>query len=206
MTVDVVNVQNEKVGSLALSDEVFGRRAKPDVVWEAVRHEQAASRRGTHATKTRGLVAGSGRKLWKQKGTGRARVSDVRNPIWRKGGTVFGPQPRDYDYALPKKVRRGAVLSAVVQKLTDAAVVVVDDLALGEAKTKAAAALLKGLGVTGKALVVDVHPGDAVVLAMRNLPGVTVRASGRVTARDVVDASQLVVTRAAMEHWQGALA
>lgn len=206
MTVDVVNVRNEKVGSLDLSDDVFGGRVKPSLVWEAVVHENAERRRGTHATKTRGLVAGSGRKLWKQKGTGRARVSDLRNPLWRKGGTVFGPQPRDYGYNLPKKVRRGAVRSALTQKLADGAVTVVEAFELADAKTRQAVALLAALGVTGKALVVDVHPDDRLVLAMRNLSHVTLRPSNRVTARDVVGAARLVVSRAALEHWQAALA
>lgn len=206
MTVDIVNAQNQKVGTLDLDDAVFGRRVNGGLVWEAVVHENAERRRGTHATKTRGLVAGSGRKLWRQKGTGRARVSDLRNPLWRKGGTVFGPTPRDYGYRLPKKVKRGALLSAVVQKLADGAVIVVDELSLAEAKTRAAAELLATLGAARRVLVVDVHPSEAVTLAMRNLPEAEVRPSGFVTARDVVHASRLVVTRAALEHWQRALA
>ena len=142
---------------------------KTDLIWEAVRHEQASRRRGTHATKTRALVSGSGKKPWRQKGTGRARVGEVRNPLWRKGGTVFGPQPRDYGYALPKKVARGALRAALAQQLRDGHVTVVDALAAGEIKTKAAAALLKGLGATGKTLVVDVQPEDKFALSMRNI-------------------------------------
>src|SRR4029453_18268164 len=97
MTLDVVNAQNEKVGSVNVRDEVFGGRIKTDLIWESVVHENASRRRGTHATKTRALVSGSGKKPWRQKGTGRARVGEVRNPLWRKGGTVFGPQPRSYE-------------------------------------------------------------------------------------------------------------
>ena len=107
MNLDVVNSQNEKVGTLDLSDEVFGGRIKDHLVWESVVHANAAERRGTHMTKTRGLVSGTGKKPWRQKGTGRARVGEARNPLWRKGGTVFGPQPRSYDYSVPKKVERG---------------------------------------------------------------------------------------------------
>ena len=132
MTVDVVNAQNEKVGTLDLRDEVFGGRVKADLIWQQVRHEEAGMRRGTHATKTRGLVSGSGRKPWKQKGTGRARVGEIRNPLWRKGGTVFGPQPRDYSYTLPKKVVRGALKAALMQKLRDSAVTVVESLAFDD--------------------------------------------------------------------------
>ena len=113
MTVDVVNQQNEKVGSVDLRDEVFGGRVKTDLIHESVVRANAAERRGTHATKTRALVSGSGKKPWRQKGTGRARVGEIRNPLWRKGGTVFGPQPRSYDYQLPKKVEKGALRAAL---------------------------------------------------------------------------------------------
>src|SRR5213593_2227866 len=138
MTVDVVNAQNEKVGSLDLRDEVFGGRVKTDLIHESVVRANAAERRGTHATKTRGLVSGSGKKPWRQKGTGRARVGEIRNPLWRKGGTVFGPQPRSYEYQLPKKVEKGALRAALAQKLKDGQLVVVEQLAAAEIKTKAA--------------------------------------------------------------------
>ena len=121
MTVDVVNSQNEKVGSLDLRDEVFGGRIKTDLIHESVVRANAAERRGTHATKTRAMVSGSGKKPWRQKGTGRARVGEIRNPLWRKGGTMFGPQPRSYDYQLPKKVEKGALRAALAQKLRDGA-------------------------------------------------------------------------------------
>src|SRR6187402_2524677 len=146
MTVDVVNSQNEKIGSLDLSDEVFGGRVKTDLIWESVVRQNAAERRGTHMTKNRALVSGSGKKPWRQKGTGRARVGEIRNPLWRKGGTVFGPQPRSYDFRLPKKVERGALRAALAAKLQSHALVVVDTLAASEIKTKAAAELLKRLG------------------------------------------------------------
>ena len=113
MTVDVVNSQNQKVGSLDVRDDVFGGRVKTDLIWESVTRQNAGERRGTHATKTRAIVSGSGKKPWRQKGTGRARVGEIRNPLWRKGGTVFGPQPRSYDYQLPKKVEKGALRAAL---------------------------------------------------------------------------------------------
>src|ERR687892_777249 len=126
MTVDVVNSQNEKVGTLDLRDEVFGGRVKVDLIHASVVRANAAERRGTHATKTRAMVSGGGKKPWRQKGTGRARVGEIRNPLWRKGGTVFGPQPRSYEYALPRKVKRGALRAALTERLREGALVVID--------------------------------------------------------------------------------
>jgi large subunit ribosomal protein L4 len=206
MTVDVVNSQNQKVGSLDVRDDVFGGRVKADLIWESVRRENAARRRGTHATKNRALVSGSGKKPWRQKGTGRARVGEIRNPLWRKGGTVFGPQPRSYDYHLPKKVELGALRAALTQKLKDGAVTVVDALTASEVKTKAAAELLKGLGAKGKTLIVDVTPDEKFALSVRNLAHVRLVPSGRVTARDVMDTKTLIATRAAVEKLQEVLA
>jgi len=205
MTVDVVNSQNEKVGSLDLRDEVFGGRIKTDLIHESVIRANAAERRGTHATKTRAMVSGSGKKPWRQKGTGRARVGEIRNPLWRKGGTTFGPQPRSYDYQLPKKVEKGALRAALAQRLRDGAVVVVDALSVGEIKTKAASEMLRRLGVDGKALLVDVKPEDKLALSVRNIEGVRVLASNRVSARDVMNTRRVVLTRAALEKLQEAL-
>src|ERR687889_2893191 len=134
MKLDVVNTKKETVGSVDLKDDVFGGRVKTDLIWEAVVQENAAERRGTHATKNRALVSGSGKKPWRQKGTGRARVGEIRNPLWRKGGTVFGPQPRSYEYQLPKKVEKGALRAALSQKAQDGHLVIVDVLAPGEYK------------------------------------------------------------------------
>jgi large subunit ribosomal protein L4 len=206
MTVDVVNSQNQKVGSVDVRDDVFGGRVKTDLIWESVTRQNASERRGTHATKNRALVSGSGKKPWRQKGTGRARVGETRNPLWRKGGTVFGPQPRSYDYSLPKKVEKAALREALSQRLKDGDLVVVDALTVSEAKTKAAAALLKGLGVSGKALLLDVKPEAGFSLAARNLAGVRVVPTNRVTARDVMDSRKVVATRAAFEKLQEVLA
>src|SRR5437868_9958597 len=205
MTVDVVNQQNEKVGSIDLNDAVFGGRVKTDLIHTSVIRANAAERRGTHATKVRGDVAGSGKKPWRQKGTGRARVGEIRNPLWRKGGTVFGPQPRSYEYQLPKKVEKGALRAALTQKLRDNEVTIVDALTVAEIKTKAAAEMLKRLGVEGKTLLVDVKPEDKLTLSVRNIDGVRVLASNRVSARDVMDTRRVVVTRAALEKLQEAL-
>jgi large subunit ribosomal protein L4 len=205
MTVDVVNSQNEKVGSFDLSDAVFGGRVKTDLIHQSVIRSNAAERRGTHATKTRAMVSGSGKKPWRQKGTGRARVGEIRNPLWRKGGTVFGPQPRSYDYQLPKKVEKGALRAALSQKLRDGEVIVVDALSVGEIKTKTAAEMLKRLGIDGKTLLVDVKPEEKMTLSVRNIDGVRMLASNRVSARDVMDTRRVVLTRAALEKLQEAL-
>ena len=205
MTVDVVNQQNEKVGSLDLRDEVFGGRIKTDLIHESVVRANAAERRGTHATKTRAMVSGSGKKPWRQKGTGRARVGEIRNPLWRKGGTVFGPQPRSYEYQLPKKVEKGALRAALAQKLRDGQVIVVDALSVSEIKTKAAVEMLKRLGIDGKALLVDVKPEDKLALSVRNIQGVRVVPSNRVSARDVMNTRRVVLTQAALEKLQEVL-
>lgn len=205
MTVDVVNAQNEKIGSVELRDELFGGRIKTDLIHESVVRANAAERRGTHATKTRAMVSGSGKKPWRQKGTGRARVGEIRNPLWRKGGTVFGPQPRSYEYHLPRKVEKGALRAALAQKLRDGNVVVVDAFSVAEIKTKAAAEMLKRLGVGGKALLVDTQPEDKLTLSMRNIEGVRVLPSNRVSARDVMDTRHVVLTKAALERLQEAL-
>jgi large subunit ribosomal protein L4 len=205
MTVDIVNSQNEKVGSLDLRDEVFGGRIKTDLIHESVVRANAAERRGTHATKTRAMVSGSGKKPWRQKGTGRARVGEIRNPLWRKGGTTFGPQPRSYDYRIPKKVEKGALRAALAQKLQDGHVVVVNALTVTEIKTKAAAEMLRRLGIDGKALLVDVKPEDKLALSVRNIEGVRVLPSNRVSARDVMNTRRVVLTQAALEKLQEAL-
>jgi large subunit ribosomal protein L4 len=209
MTVDVVNQQNEKVGSVDLRDEVFGGRVKTDLIHTSVVRSNAADRRGTHATKNRALVSGSGKKPWRQKGTGRARVGEIRNPLWRKGGTVFGPQPRSYDYQLPKKVEKGALRAALAQKLQAGEVVVVDALSVADVKTKAAVEMLRRLGVEGgrkgRALLVDVKPEDKLALSVRNIEGVRLLPSNRIVARDVAGTRRLVLTRAALEKLQEVL-
>jgi large subunit ribosomal protein L4 len=204
MTVDIVNAQNEKTGSLELRDEVFGGRVKADLIWQSVVRDNAADRRGTHATKTRGLVSGTGKKPYKQKGTGRAQAGETRSPLWRKGGTVFGPQPRSYDYALPRKQERGALREALAAKLQSGAVVVVDAFEAVE-KTKAAAEMLARFGAARSALMVDVKPADTLVRAVRNIPGTVCLESGRVKARDVMRARRIIATKAAVERLQEVL-
>ena len=205
MDIDVVDSSNKKVGTLVVSDELFGQRVKTDLIWEGVVHEQASGRSGTHKAKTRSEVQGSGKKLWKQKGTGRARVSDVRNPIWRKGGVVFPPTPRDYSFSLPKKVAKGALREALAFKAQAGALRVVDALSVKDAKTKAAAAMLKGLGATGKTLILDLAVDPALNLSTRNITGLSYIAANRVSARSVMDATTVIATKAAFERLQEAL-
>jgi large subunit ribosomal protein L4 len=205
MTVDVVNNSNEKVGAVELRDEVFGGRVNADLVWESVVRANASERQGTHATKNRALVSGSGKKPWRQKGTGRARVGEIRNPLWRKGGTVFGPQPRSYEYRLPKKVELGALRAALTQKLKDGRLLIVDALSASAIKTKAAVELLETLGVSGRAVLVDVQPDERLAKSVRNIPGITLVPSTRLTAREVVHAERVVATRGAIEKLQEAL-
>jgi len=205
MQIDVVNNNNEKVGAIDVRDEVFGGRINDGLIWESVVRQNAAERQGTHKTKTRGNVSGTGKKPWRQKGTGRAQVGEARNPLWRKGGTVFGPQPRSYDYALPKKVERGALRAALAARLQDGSLVVVDALAQDEVKTKTAAATLKRLGVAGRAVVIDVTLDANFAKSVRNIPGVQAVPSSRVTARDVIKARRVIATRSALEKLQEAL-
>jgi large subunit ribosomal protein L4 len=202
MKVDVVNTDNKKVGSLELNDEVFGGRVNDALIWESVVHTNASKRRGTHATKNRALVSGGGKKPYKQKGTGRPQVGSSRTPLWRHGGTVFGPQPRSYAFRLPGKVKRGALVAALAQRIQDGALVVVDTLSAADSKTKAATELLKRLGADGKALLIDVQPDEKLGIAVRNLPGVHFLASARVGARDVMNASRVIATKAAVEKLQ----
>src|SRR6186997_640211 len=150
MKLNIQNSEGKTVDTIDLNDDVFGGRVKADLIWASVVQENASERRGTHATKNRALVSGGGKKPYKQKGTGRPQVGSSRTPLWRKGGTVFGPQPRSYEYDLPKKVRIGALRAAIAAKVADGTLIVVDRLASEDRKTKATAAMFDRLGITGK--------------------------------------------------------
>src|SRR5437764_10644583 len=152
-SVDIFDLNNVVVGSLELADEVFGAPVNEHLLYEAVRHSQAGKRAGSASTKTRHEVSGSGKKLWRQKGTGRARMGSIRSPLWRHGGTVHGPQPRDYSYKLPRKMLLGALRSALSGKLRDGELKVVDAFSFGDPKSKAVRAALTTLGATKAALV-----------------------------------------------------
>jgi large subunit ribosomal protein L4 len=206
MQLDVVNHENKKVGTVDVNAEVFGGRINGDLMWESVVHANAADRSGTHAAKTRAFVSGTGKKPWKQKGTGRAQVGSSRTPLWRHGGTTHPPRPRSYDFKLSKKVELGALRSALAEKIKAGDVILVDALGVSEIKTKAAIELLKALGVTGKAVLVDVAADEKLSRSVRNIPGVTLVQSARLTAREVIGAGRVVATRGAFEKLQEALA
>ena len=199
MTVDVVNQQNVKVGSLDLSEDVFGGRVKIDLIHASVVRANAAERRGTHATKVRGDVAGSGKKPWRQKGTGRARVGEIRNPIWRKGGTVFGPQPRSYEYHLPKKMFRAALRSALALKLKDNQLNIIDAFSLEDHKTKAFAQALSKLGFDRKVLVIDHQENTNLWRAASNMAEVNLVPSLQVTPYHLLNAHHVVFSKASIQ-------
>src|SRR5437762_2487436 len=196
-TVDVVNLSNAKVGTLDLADAVFAAEINKALLYEAVRNSQAAARAGTVKTKVRGAVAGSGKKLWKQKGTGRARIGSIRSPIWRHGGTVHGPQPRDYSYKLPRKMLLGALRSALSAKLRDGELKVVDAFSFGDPKSKAVRAALTTLGATKSALVVDNGENRNLELGSRNLAGVTLLASRELTVYELLKHDKVLLSQAA---------
>jgi large subunit ribosomal protein L4 len=202
----VLSVENKTVREIHLSPTVFAGRVNGHLIYEAVRHYRAGGRRGTHMTKNRALVSGSGRKPWRQKGTGRARVGETRTPLWRHGGTVFGPRPRDYSYSMPKKARAAALRSALAQRFQDGALKVVEGFPVDAPKTKALRGLLDGLGVQDKAVIVDHEPADALVLSSRNLPDVRVIADSHLTAYDVLDCVHLLVSPEAVEKLEERLA
>ena len=204
-TVTMRDGSGAEAGTVELPESVFGIEPNVAVMHQVVTAQLAAKRAGTHSTKTRAEVRGGGAKPWRQKGTGRARVGEIRNPLWRKGGTVFGPQPRSYDFRLSKKVEIGALRAALAEKVRDGHLVVVDALSASEIKTKAAAAMLKTLGVDGKAVLIDVTLDQKLSRSVQNIPGVAFRASGRVSARDIAGADRVVATRGAMEKLQEAL-
>lgn len=195
--VDVVDLSNAKVGEIDLSDSVFGAEVNEALLYEAVRHHLAGVRAGTHATKVRGSVAGSGKKLWKQKGTGRARMGSVRSPLWRHGGTVHGPQPRDYSYSLPRKMELGALRSALSAKLRDGELKVIEGFTLGDHKTKSFKATLGTLDCTRKVLVVDNGENKNLSLGSRNIPGVKLVPSRDVNVYDLLGYDRVLLSQSA---------
>jgi large subunit ribosomal protein L4 len=197
-TAAVRSADNKKVREVKLSPDVFGVKVNTHLLYEAVKQYRAGARRGTHMTKNRALVSGTGKKPWKQKGTGRARVGEARNPLWRHGGTVFGPKPRDYSYDMPKKARAAALRSALAQRNNEGAFVVVDSFPVEAPKTKILKGILDKLGIVGKTVIVDHEPADNLILSGRNLPGLKVVAESHLTVYDVLDCRQLVVSQEAL--------
>jgi large subunit ribosomal protein L4 len=205
-TIDIHNLSGAKVGTLELADEVFGA-VNEDLLWEAVKHFRAAQRAGTHATKNKKLVSGSGKKLWKQKGTGRARVGSVRSPIWRHGGTVHGPQPRSYDYAFPRKKLLGALRSALAAKFADGKLVIVNTFELKDPKTKAFREALDKLKVDKTVLVVEVanHGNRNLELSSRNIQGLELIASNEVHPYHLLRHDRAIFSQPAIEKLQMSL-
>ena len=196
-SVDVLDLNNKKVGSVELADAVFGAPINEDLLYEAVRHYLAGRRRGTAATKTRHEVAGSGKKLWKQKGTGRARMGSIRSPLWRHGGTTHGPQPRDYSYHLPKKMQLGALRSALSAKLRDGELRVVREFAVSEPKSRLMRQALSTLEAKKTVLVVDNSDNRNLQLSSRNLEGVKLVTSREVNVYDLLGHEQVLLSEAA---------
>jgi large subunit ribosomal protein L4 len=203
--IDVVDLKGKKVGTFELADEVFGA-VNEDLLWEAVKHYRAAQRAGTHATKNKKLVSGAGKKLWKQKGTGRARVGSIRSPLWRHGGTVHGPQPRSYDYQFPRKKLLGALRSALAAKFADGKLTVVEAFELSDAKTNAFRKMLDTLGIEKTAVLVDgAKDNKNLELSTRNLEGVELLSGNEVHPYHLLRYDSAVFSRPALERLQDTL-
>ena len=205
-TVDIVDLNNAVVGSLELAEDVFNAPVNPHLIYESVRHHQAGVRGGNASTKTRHEVSGSGKKLWKQKGTGRARMGSIRSPLWRHGGTTHGPQPRDYSYNLPRKMQLGALRSALTAKLRDGELRVVSSFALPDHKTKSMAAALGRLKTGKTVLLVDNDDSKNLKLGARNLEGVTLVPTKSVTTYNLLKHAQVLLSESAARKLSEALA
>src|SRR5881398_49218 len=199
-TVKVRNIQNEEVGEVELSDVVFGAPLNEGLIHAAVRNFMANARQGNSATKTRGDVEGAGRKLWRQKGTGRARIASLRSPLWKGGGNVHGPQPRDWSYNLPKKMRKRAMCAAISERLREGNLVIVNDWKLDAPKTRDFLNMLGGLKLNGKTLIVDSLKNTNVMLASRNVQTAKVVNSYGVNIYDLVNYQKLVLTPKTVEE------
>ena len=200
-TVKVRNLKNEEVGNVELSDVVFGAELNEALIHAAVKSFMANSRQGTVGTKTRGDVSGSGKKLWRQKGTGRARIASIRSPLWKGGGNVHGPQAKDWGYQLPKKMRRGALRSALSERLREGNLIILDQFMLAEAKTKSFMEVMKALGLdAAKTLIVDSPENDNLLLSSRNVKRAKVVTSLGLNIYDLLYHEKLVMSRAAVEE------
>jgi len=199
-TVKVRNLKNEEVGEVELSDAVFDAPFNEGLIHAAVRNFMANGRQGTSATKTRGDVSGAGRKLWKQKGTGRARIASLRSPLWKGGGNVHGPQPRDWSYNMPKKMRQGALRSALSERVREGKVTLVDGWSLATPKTKDFVTSLGSLGFSGKTLIVDSLDNENLILSTRNVQSTKVVNSFALNIYDLLYHEQLIISEAAVKE------
>jgi large subunit ribosomal protein L4 len=202
LSVDVINLTNEKKSTVDLDDRFFGVTVRPSLLHEAVVMQLSNQRQGTASTKTRGEVRGGGKKPWRQKGTGRARAGSIRSPLWRGGGTVFGPRPRTYLQGLPKQKSRAALYGALTMKARDGFLKVVEDLSLTEPKTKALVAVLSGLQLKGKILILADHPSSELKRSAENLSWVTVQDLGHLNVYDVLRHDHLLMKRQDLETLQ----
>ncbi len=198
--VAVKNILNESKGTMALNDAIFGVTVVPPVVHEALQMQQASARQGTAATKTKGFVRGGGRKPWKQKGTGRARAGSRRSPLWRGGGTTFGPEPRSYAYSIPKKKARLALFMALSSKVAEGKLIVLEELTLGEVKTRSMVYLLEKLQIKGSVLIVVAQKTDELDRVSRNIPRVDLLEVRRINVYDLLCADTLLTTRYDLER------
>ena len=205
-SVDVIDLNNQRVGTLDLSDAVFSAPVNEALLYEAVRHHLASVRRGTAKTKTRHEVSGSGKKLWRQKGTGRARMGSIRSPLWRHGGTVHGPQPRSYAYHLPRKMQLGALRSALSAKLRDGELRVIREFVLDEPKTKLMRKALDSIEAKKTVLLVDASDNRNLTLSSRNLEGVKLVSSREVNVYDLLGHEQVLLSEAAARKLSEGLA
>ena len=199
-TVDVIDSKKKKVGTVDLPNEVFGCKPHATLVHEVVVMQRACDRQGTASTLRRGEVSGSGKKPWKQKHTGRARAGSLRSPVWRHGGTVFGPKPRSYAFGMPRKKYRAALQSALSAKVLEGNVVVVSDLSISEAKTKLLAKALTQLGISGSSLLIVGDLGSHVVQAGKNLSSVTVLRPEDLNVYDIVRCNSIVIPQRELER------
>ncbi len=197
MEINIINMKNEPVEKFDFPDEIASADPNPALVYEIVRQYRAGGRQGTHATKTRGLVSGSGRKLWKQKGTGRARIGSIRSPLWRHGGTVFGPQPRDYSYSVPSKKRIAALRSVLAEKVKNNSVFIVDEIVFENPKSKAALEFIKTLQLTNRTLFVDARSNKNLQLSVRNLANVKFSSVASLNIFDALKYRNLVISKPA---------
>ena len=198
--IEIKDKNNSSVGTITLPEAVFSAAAKQGAVHGSIVNYLANQRQGTHATKTKGLVSGGGRKPYKQKGTGRARAGSSRSPLWKGGGTIFGPQPRDYSYNLPRKAKKVALHSALSAKLADGEITVIDGISLEKPCTKDMLTILKNLGLNGKTtLIVLPEKNDSVILSARNIPGVSVTRVTDLNTYNVAVHTMLLITKQAVE-------
>ena len=199
LNIEILDSNKKSVGKAELSEAVFGQPVKKQLLWEVVRQQQAATRAGTHSTKKRGDVSGGGKKPWKQKHTGNARHGSIREPQWRHGGNVFGPLPRDYSFDVPKKVAKGAIVSALSLRAKEGKVTVLDKLEIAKPSTKTAAKTLENLGMEKSVLVVIGDRNAAVEKSFRNLQGVKILPVAGLNVRDVLRYQNLILTKGALE-------